>query len=637
MERIIIRHLSGSRVNQVEEFPVKHLKELSIGRDPSATIKFDPDKDDMVSRLHAKITQDEQDETKFILTDLGSRNRTYVNKTPIEGSASLTAGDVIQLGPKGPEFEFDLDPRPAGAPKNTRFEFGTSSTVPPTREAEYASFTAGASSSEQPKSVGPRTLEFIVGKVKSDTRKSLINVSAALLGILILIGGILWYLNSQKIGEVKDVTLQTQEEAKGIKEEFKKHSAIKSPEDIYKQYSSATVFIVASWKLINLKDGNQVCHFYAHELGTINVKKGKKTISKTFIKEESKIPIYLKLANGSIEPLLMTKISSICKDKHKIGSILTGTGFVVNENGFILTNRHVATPWLVSYERTSQAGSSRPESQTQAALTPAASQQENQRMLPPGKVCNAASKFIGELRKLESYLIRQDELNTIVAEVIKDCRDTTPEDLAKIDKWVPAQTQQFGDDPQFDGLHENLAVKFPDTNTTLKARIVNISEEADVALMRVDTVEPLVTVKLYDPKEDNPGTHKDDPEPGAPITVLGYPEVSLNSYITLYSQDVNNPQAIFKQIHNPTITNGIVAKVITQGAAINSRAIRLTNFDVYQLTINTTGSGNSGGPVFNTDGKVIGIYSLRWQAGGASVSGAIPIKYGRKLMKINEG
>jgi len=39
--RIIIRHLSGSKINQVEQIPLKDLHEITIGRDPNASIAYD--------------------------------------------------------------------------------------------------------------------------------------------------------------------------------------------------------------------------------------------------------------------------------------------------------------------------------------------------------------------------------------------------------------------------------------------------------------------------------------------------------------------------------------------------------------------------------------------------------------------
>ena len=79
MERIVLKHLSGSKANQVEEFPLNHVKELILGRDPSSTVKYDPDRDDLVGRQHAKITQDPNDPSQFIISDMNSRNGTFVN------------------------------------------------------------------------------------------------------------------------------------------------------------------------------------------------------------------------------------------------------------------------------------------------------------------------------------------------------------------------------------------------------------------------------------------------------------------------------------------------------------------------------------------------------------------------------
>jgi pSer/pThr/pTyr-binding forkhead associated (FHA) protein len=79
MQRIVVRHQSGSKVNQVEEFPLNHFSEIIFGRDPSATVKYDPDRDDLVGRQHAKIAPDPNDTSQFMVTDLNSRNGTYVN------------------------------------------------------------------------------------------------------------------------------------------------------------------------------------------------------------------------------------------------------------------------------------------------------------------------------------------------------------------------------------------------------------------------------------------------------------------------------------------------------------------------------------------------------------------------------
>src|SRR5438552_10206533 len=104
MERMLIKHLTGSKANQVEEFAMKHYNELIFGRDVSATVKYDPDRDDLVGREHAKISRDPNDPDAFLLTDLNSTNGTFRNKQRVTGTVKLNIGDNVQFGPGGPEF-----------------------------------------------------------------------------------------------------------------------------------------------------------------------------------------------------------------------------------------------------------------------------------------------------------------------------------------------------------------------------------------------------------------------------------------------------------------------------------------------------------------------------------------------------
>ena len=116
MERILIRHLSGARASQVDEFPAAGTSEILVGRDPDATVRFDPGRDDLVSRQHVKIVRDPESPEEFAVVDLQGRNGTFLNRQRIYAPAHLTHMDVIQLGPAGPEFRFELDPPPPTAP-----------------------------------------------------------------------------------------------------------------------------------------------------------------------------------------------------------------------------------------------------------------------------------------------------------------------------------------------------------------------------------------------------------------------------------------------------------------------------------------------------------------------------------------
>jgi serine protease Do len=56
IERFVIRHTTGSKINQVEEFDFSK-PELTIGRDSGCDIQFDPEQDVIVSREHGKIVK----------------------------------------------------------------------------------------------------------------------------------------------------------------------------------------------------------------------------------------------------------------------------------------------------------------------------------------------------------------------------------------------------------------------------------------------------------------------------------------------------------------------------------------------------------------------------------------------------
>jgi pSer/pThr/pTyr-binding forkhead associated (FHA) protein len=109
--RIVIRHITGVKANQIDQIDLEGLVELTIGRDPTCNVVFESLRDDYVSRRHAAIRIENGDHFKLI--DLESRNGTLLNGNAIRGEVELSPADIIELGAEGPKFSFDVQPRPA--------------------------------------------------------------------------------------------------------------------------------------------------------------------------------------------------------------------------------------------------------------------------------------------------------------------------------------------------------------------------------------------------------------------------------------------------------------------------------------------------------------------------------------------
>ncbi|HKQ72526.1 MAG TPA: FHA domain-containing protein [Blastocatellia bacterium] len=110
MERIVLKHLNGSKTDQEERFPLSEFKEIILGRDPSSTVRFSDESENMVGRQHARVTRNIALPSQFFITDLNSRNGTFVNGRRIVGRVDLKPGDVVQCGVGGPQLRFMIEP-----------------------------------------------------------------------------------------------------------------------------------------------------------------------------------------------------------------------------------------------------------------------------------------------------------------------------------------------------------------------------------------------------------------------------------------------------------------------------------------------------------------------------------------------
>jgi serine protease Do len=574
MERIVLKHLSGSKANQVEEFPLAHVKELVFGRDPSSTVKYDPDRDDLVGRQHARIAQDPADPAQFVITDLNSRNGTFVNRQRITGTTRLNFGDVVQLGPGGPELVFEYEPRPHTSAKATRVVptspmdptvSGAPATRVPNTGGPFVPPT-GAHQQQQPPppgGVGKATVERIVAQNVAEAKRSqgrsyLLIGGAAVVAVVVLfaaVGGFLWWRMRSAEQTAEQARQSAAGEVSGLKQSLdaEKATAGKKAVNIVSEVGGAVVKIGASWRLVSQEGNGLVYHQYVNYQGR-------------------PAAAYIRVGSGQesrIEPFLTYEKNNM---NVGIGGSHHGSGFAVSSDGFILTNRHVAAAWESAYH-----------------FPPSANNGVVLGRGPDGKVT--------------------------VVELV----EAAPRD------WVPARSKQ--DNIKYTGRNDLLQVAFPKSDRKLEAKLSAVSQRHDVAMIKIDSPGTVPKVELND--------NYDSISAGESAVVLGYPAVSPPVRGIVRSQDVFNSEWQQVEVPDPTVTVGNVGRILrsqdVQG--FDKTTVSMIG-DAYQLQINTTGAGNSGGPVFDDQGRVIGIFYAGVSDGSAAITFAVPIRYGRELMGV---
>jgi S1-C subfamily serine protease/CheY-like chemotaxis protein len=167
-----------------------------------------------------------------------------------------------------------------------------------------------------------------------------------------------------------------------------------------------------------------------------------------------------------------------------------------------------------------------------------------------------------------------------------------------------------------------MTAYFPGISHGISMTTEKISPDADVALLKGSVSGPKMKEVAFAEGDRSAVS-------GGPVVLLGYPtgvdailarsgEETIRSIATATKGE---PKAVVEELARrhlirPVVTQGHIGDVLTDKIIYDAQ----------------TSSGGSGGPLFNSEGKVIGInFAMVRDFGGANF--AIPIAYGNSLLK----
>jgi S1-C subfamily serine protease len=479
MPRVFIKHKSGSKAGQTDMLDFVNSREVVLGRDQACDLAYDENRDETVSRKHAKIVQNSSEPNVFMIENF-SPNGTFVNDRKIDGPTPLSHGSTVRFGRSGPSFIFETDPPPSGG-KLTVLDLGDGNAPPAEVKSEpwwvrrLTLTDATLAGSAQERRWSPAKILFY---------------STVVLLVLALAAGAFLFVTR--------------------------------PEDsasILRANAGAVVSIDATWRLFDVESGRQAYHWYVQ--------------SPVAESGDVRMPVFVRMADGAIEPVLILDDE---RDTNKpIGGQILGSGCVVHENGFILTSGPIAAPFTRPYDWSR-------ESLPVLLIDPGDHTVSRMSEFPDGWV-PSASRFVITRR-------------------------------TSIDDVRLGRVESTGH--RLEGRLDAITIGFSGSENRLNAKLVAMSANQQMALIKVDPLRPVHSV----PIKGN-------------VTHLAAAE---RAFVIGYGLGSGDGRKVAVRL----------ASVVKAADSASGQSGSCPG--CYQISDSGTDAGFAGGPVFDERGRLAGVF-----------------------------
>ena len=573
MNKLILKFASGRDANKEYSFDAVPALSVSIGRDPACQVVVH-EQEDAVSRRHALIQPaDPARVDEWIVVDNGSANGLFVNEVEVKQRHPIHDEDVIRLGRSGPTLLVAFDPKPI---KATRVV--SAAPVAKATRLETPAQPAGPAPTREQAATNTQKAEPAkpagIGKETLERRIGEVTEQVE-------------KKSNKKLLNMAAVALALIVGVGGYsfwqsKQQSAEVAVAQGEANDAKKAAAAALskppeFDTGLATKIRNEMGNSTVLIEAR-WQIVDAVTGRPVYHRLRKTKDGEIyPLYRKLGDGSIRPVITFEAK---EGLAVFGGTHTGSGFVVSPDGFIMTNKHVAEGWSGPF----------------------------------------AFRFPG--------IVMDDKgMVDAITALPDNQQDWSPmrdgyflEDKGKNAKDAPER--------RFEGRNMQLEVVFPNSPIRVPARNGSSSARHDVALLKIDAAQPLTPVAL------NYEAHT-SVQPGNKVVQLGYPGLSSTTYLSMRSQEGASQSFTSATVQDVSVNEGIVSKLVPLINNSTVDAFVVTKLgDYIEMNINHSGPGNSGGPIFDAQGKVVALFTadLSNRNASGSIALGVPIRYGLELL-----